>query len=267
MSGIFTSIFLISLLLGGILLFFRLCTTRQGNPISKNLILPGALLFMVYVVCQTIIHMYSLHEWDLAIVLFCESFFALFGFLFILFVVTKNRSDQRVEDSRSSGIIVGLIAVYFSGLFLPSYIASKVETYCSEEAQRSAEVVISAVRKYASVEGKFPDGLRPLFPVYLKEIPSPTCLSTYSPFIPALTSTAFLRKMKYSVMMDLIKLKKLDYSFRQCEWNDEGVREVELYLIVPTVDLAGKLRYDFALDSWQRIPYYHDECMPFRVDD
>jgi hypothetical protein len=253
MIGLFVGIISILLFFTAILCFPLLHKKYDGMPASTKITLGGIVLFAAYIVFQTAYYIYSVDDFFGL----CSSVLAIGG-LFLI-VGMNNRLSTQSESVRPSVFSVTLV-VCLVGSFLPAYAAKRIETFCADKHERDAGEIIEALKNYGTSENKSPDNLISLIPEYLEEVPSPKCFSVYRPLVPILTNTEFLRSMNYWVMRDLIKLKQLDYHLTKCEWEEDNVIYKDLYLIVPTVDLASKDRYDFSTRSWRKIPFYYDEC-------
>ena len=268
MSRFLISAFSIPLFLAAILFFRNWYKKYYGTPFSRMILLFGILLFIVYAVFQTATHIYSLGELAANVVQLFAGFFLIVGFYLVFFTSYERYSvPEDIYSSVNKRILIVCSGTFLIALFLPPYAAFSIESYCSDEHRILAKRIIDAVNQYKISENKLPDDIAMLIPTHLTEIPSPKCFSVYQPFVPALTETDFLRSMDYWVMMDLIKLKKLDYHLKKCEWVEDDVYSVDLYLLVPTIDLDGKDRYNFSSNSWERIPYRHNECLTYDTSD
>jgi hypothetical protein len=263
MGRLLVSAFLIPLFLISVLLYRSWYQKYYYTAISGIISFSGISLYIVYFVFQTAMSFYVLDELELNIIGLCNGVFLIIGILFIIATHEYSLIPEEHSVSANQKILAVISIAYLTALLFPSYVATSVKTYCSNEHRLAATKIIEAVNRYKVSEVKMPESIDLLVPAYLTKIPSPKCFAIYHPFVPVLTNTDFLRSMDYWVMMDLIKLKRLDYYLKKCEWIEDDVYSLDLFLIVPRMELDGKDRYDFSSNSWERIPYRFNECLSY----
>jgi len=118
------------------------------------------------------------------------------------------------------------INILFSGLLTVSFLSSpllslEIEDLCDTFTRNQAKALISGIEKYKNQQGVYPENFSKVYPDYVKELPTATCLKPYNLF------DRFYR----------------DYRIEYCKDNS-------LLLTVHSNDLDSILIYNFPYHQW-----------------
>ena len=235
-------------------IIYHLVSIGRAKPFSKSTYIAFVLATFVSIFLQFLIHVFGFITDDVTVMLvvFILGVISFVAFLLSASLVHKLPPDQDFSPANLKSFFTAILLI---NLIFPAILARIFINGCDNEHKEGAKPLINAIFEYKADNGHFPQDLSFLFPSYLAEIPDPVCLSIYHPFVSQLTSAKLLRSFDYSLMMKMIRLKKIDYSLLDCSVEEDGVYYEEYYLLVTTFDLRNEQRYNFSRDYWQTVPF------------
>jgi len=247
--------FKITLILGGMLatlfallviIYYLLLTTNRRYLSTKAFYILGITVF-ISVVLKTLAYIFLNFDYLIAPLICGEGVISTIAFFVVFWSTPKIYKRQQSAYWFSAVVVIALLL----NLFVPAYLSGWIERECDSRHQEQATPIIRALNEYKIENGVYPTSLHQLTPEYISEIPIPSCFSLYRPLVPKLTQTEFLRSVNYKLMMELIKLKKIDYYVVTSEWYEDGVHYEEYYLYVLMFDLNHTQRYNFLTKTWE----------------
>lgn len=133
-------------------------------------------------------------------------------------ILSKN-SWQEINSLKPIRFVFSL---FFTLSFLLSPLLSfEIENLCDSFTRTQANFLISGIEQYQKEQGSYPEKVSMVYPSYVKELPTPTCLKPYKLF------GRYYR----------------DYTVEYCE-------DQSLLLTVHSQDLDNMLIYNFSYQQW-----------------